>query len=275
MRPQNAQSTEDRGGCCKTRSFYICSKDVVHVRFFFFNVQQKFHTTCISPSSHVDIDKISKLSADTESSLSRNLNAAGDQLLDSLIVNNFGSVSAHTYVEKQDNIVQARSLELEQQQFKHGEAQPSNKCFVETAADSLPTSITSVGPKPTSAPIVEGADECLLAQLVGSFSWQRNLNRLFEGGGCTSDVDDIEDDVRIVSGLKVLCSLAIMLVHVCVFLLHVSSEYANNKFNHHFLNASLISGNKRFASDSPIVSTIIANGSVTIDVFFFLRFGKH
>lgn len=184
-------------------------------------------------SAHVDIDKISKLSAsDTESTLSRNLNAAGDQLLDSLIVNNFGSVSAHTYVEKQDNIVQARSLELEQQQqHKPG---PNGPPIKDTSADSMPTSIltttSTVVPKPTAADIDASTDECLLAELIGAFSWQRNLNRLFVGDRSTRadyDVDDgIDDDVRVVSALKVLCCLAIMLVHVCVFLVHISSEWA-------------------------------------------------
>lgn len=156
-----------------------------------------------------------------------------------------------------------------------------NKCFKETTPDSLPTSIASTTPtveaKPTPESSDECTDECLLAQLVGSFSWQRNIDRLFKGAGCTSDVDDIEDDVRIVSGLKVICSLAIMLVHVCVFLVHVSSKCANQNMysDFIFLNVSLISGNKRVSADSPIVSTIMANGSVTIDVFFFLRFGEH
>lgn len=66
--------------------------------------------------------------------------------------------------------------------------------------------------------------ETLPAQLIGSFSWRRNLQWL-----CSADVDDdtigtIADDVRFIGGLKVLCCLSILLVHVCVFVVQISSE---------------------------------------------------
>lgn len=68
----------------------------------------------------------------------------------------------------------------------------------------------------------------IFTQLIASFSWQRNYRRLFDvshmNSSSSSAADDIEYDLNVVGGLKVMCCLSIVLVHICVFLVNVSSE---------------------------------------------------
>lgn len=177
-------------------------------------------TFTISHSAHIDIDKLSKHSAsgDSDSNFSRNLNGS-DQLLDSLIINNFRPTNANG-AEKQDNIEQAKSLELQHKTRTDDADGDLKKSFRETSTVK-PTTTTTTQVKRTDK------KEGLLAQLIGSFSWQRNYRRLFDVSPMkcgSSAADDIEDDLHVVGGLKVMCCLSIVLVHVCVFLVHVSSK---------------------------------------------------
>lgn len=119
----------------------------------------------------------------------------------------------------------AKSLELQQQQH-------ASFCSTVSSKNSTLQPCTLNGSPTDTTFRNDTAAESLPAQLIGSFSWRRNMEWLCSDACDTTyaadigdrPVESIADDVRFIGGLKVLCCLSIVLVHVCVFVVHVSSE---------------------------------------------------
>lgn len=151
-------------------------------------------------SSHIKVDKVSNLSGnDNISTLNTSLKSLDPVLLDSLVVNNI-------VADKQDNIVQAKSLE----------SQP------ESVVDVWNNNLAK--PTRNDARDLQSKSDRFLGKLFCCFSWSRNLD-YFAGSACSRGGCDYQEDVEVVGGLRVLSSLAIIAVHLAVFLMQVSSEY--------------------------------------------------
>lgn len=143
---------------------------------------------------------------DNTSTLNSSTKSLDPVLLDSLIVNDIKNADKNDKNDKNDNIVQAKSLEI----------QPAS------IVDVWKNNLTNPNAREHHRPAVE-ATAGFLGKLFRCLSWSRNLS-YFCGTECPRNSCDHKDDVPVVSGLRVLSCLSIIGVHLCVFLMHVSSE---------------------------------------------------
>lgn len=149
--------------------------------------------------------KVSNVSGnDNTSTLNSSTKSLDPVLLDSLIVNDTKNVNK---IEKTDNIVQARSLEL----------QPA--AIVDVWKNNLVQSKTADHRRQT----VEETGG-FLGKLFRCLSWSRNVNYFLDAEYLRKSCE-YKDDVPVVSGLRVLSCLSIIAVHLCVFLTQVSSKF--------------------------------------------------